>query len=136
MNSVTSRPSTVSVRSAGTISRTWSTRSSCGWGCSSTEHAIRDVGGEGRLEQADVLQGQNLIEPLEEPLPPAEHDRGDRDRELLHVSRPQSLTDEVRAAHEEHVLVARGLPGLDDGLVQAVDEGEPGIRRLVLGTMR
>ena len=73
---------------------------------------------------------------VEQALAGAEHDRGDRDRELLHVAGAQGLADDVRPAHDEHIPVSCGLARLGDGLVQPVHEGEAGVGGSVVGSVR
>jgi hypothetical protein len=58
----------------------------------------RHVGRERRLAHAQVLQAHGGVEVVEQALATAEHDRRDRDRQLLHVSGAQRLTDHVRPA--------------------------------------
>jgi hypothetical protein len=76
----------------------------------------RHVGRERRLAHAQVLQAHSGVEVVEQALATAEHDRRDRDRQLLHVSGAQRLTDHVRPAHDEHVLAAGRLARLGDRL--------------------
>src|SRR5262245_52914108 len=52
----------------------------------SAHDAVGDVRREPRLEQAQVLEAHRVVEALEQPLAAAEHDRRDRDPQLLHVA--------------------------------------------------
>ena len=61
----------------------------------------------------------DLREALEQPLPAAEHDRRDDDRQLVHEARLERLADDVRPAHDVHVLVAGRLARPLDGLLDA-----------------
>src|SRR6266542_5999311 len=84
-----------------------------------------------------MLQGHRLGEAVEQALPAAEHDRRDRDRQLVHIPGAERLADDVRPAHDGHVLGPSRLARSGDRLVQPVYEGEPGVRgRGVLGAVR
>jgi hypothetical protein len=57
-----------------------------------------DEGPVGRLADAAVLEVERRREPVEEPLPGAEHHRCDDDGQLVDVPPGQRLADDVRAA--------------------------------------
>lgn len=59
----------------------------------------------------------------------------DRDGQFFYVPRPQSLTDDVGATHDHHVLVACSLDGSSDSVFQAVHEVEAGAFRLITRTV-
>ena len=81
-----------------------------------------------------MLEAHRFVEAVEQVLAAAQHHRRDGDRQLLHVPGTQGLADDVRPAHDEHVLAARRLARPGDRLVQPVHEREAGVhRRLAMG---
>ena len=76
-----------------------------------------------------------LVEAFEQALAAAEGDRGDRDRQLVDEPVAKRLADDVGTAHQRHILVPGGGPSTIDGLVEAVDEREAAILRLVVRMM-
>src|ERR671937_1660161 len=83
-----------------------------------------------------MLQVHRLVEAIEQALPAAQDDRGDRDRKLLEVSGAERLADDVRPTPDAHVLAACRLEGPGDRLVQPVYEGESALYGLVLRPVR
>ena len=80
-----------------------------------------------------MLEVERLAEPFEQPLPAAEHHRRDDDGQLVDVPRGQRLADEVRAAHQHHLLAPGRGAGLLDRLGEVAGEGEPAAVRLLAG---
>src|SRR5512142_1282200 len=87
--------------------------------------AIEDVRGERRRPRPNLLELEVHVEALEQTFAAAEHDRRDRQRELLDDPCRERLADQIGAAHEMDFAIARDRLRALEGLVEATDEGEP-----------
>src|SRR5829696_4939431 len=97
---------------------------------------VPHVGGVLRTPSAEHLEIEILLESLEQPLPAAQHERRDGDRELIYYSRRQTLTDQVGATIKGDPAVAGELTRLHQRGVKAVNKQEARTRiGLVLGAV-